>query len=224
MQRVLVICEGSTEVEFCKELLYPHFLSFEIEIVWSLPKWSGGGAIAWNNLKHQILNTLKNEPNAFVTTFIDLYGLQKPEQFPGWFEANKLKRDPYQRLEFLETCMALEFPEELRFRFIPNYTLHEFEGLLFNDLCHFENLYGDDEFKDKNELISILSQFKNPELINEKKETSPSYRLENQIFKRYSKTVDGILIALDIQLHQIRLKSPHFDSWLRKIEQIVQPK
>jgi hypothetical protein len=220
MKRITIICEGPTEVEFCKELLFTHFLGLNIQLHWSLPKWSMGGDISWHNLHKQIEFTLKQDPSTFVTTFIDLYGLQNPEKFPNWNEALFYKQNPYKRIEILENAMKDAFPENLRNRFIPNYILHEFEGLLFNDIQHFENVFDNHEFKNKNELIKVLNQFDNPELINEKKESSPSHRLNGVIFHKFNKTIGGILIALDIQLYKIRQKSPHFNNWITKLENL----
>lgn len=220
MKRIIIICEGPTEVEFCKELLYPHFLSLNIIVQWSLPKWSAGGHINWNDLHKQIILTLKQDPSVFVTTFIDLYGLSKPELFPNWNDALALKKAPYERVDLLEQGMVDALPDIIKYRFIPNLVIHEFEGLLFNDIIHFENVFNDNEFKNKDELIKVLQQFENPELINDKKETSPSHRLEQDIFYKFSKTVGGILIALDINLNKIRQKSKHFNEWITKLENI----
>ena len=220
MKRIIIICEGPTEVEFCKELLYPHLLDFGIIIQWALPGWSGGGEIAWSKLHKQILATLKQDSTAIVTTFVDFYGLQKPTLFPNWDEAILIKADPYKRIELLEQGMMDSIPENIRHRFIPNIILHEFEGLLFNDIVHFENLYNYNEFKNKAALINVLSEFENPELINEIRETSPSHRLKNDIFIKFSKPIDGIIIALDINLNKIRQKSLHFNDWIAKMENI----
>ncbi|MBK8722965.1 MAG: DUF4276 family protein [Saprospiraceae bacterium] len=138
-------------------------------------------------LLNQIVVTLKQDTTAFVTTFIDLYGLHKPELFPNWNEALILKRNPYQRVIKLEQGMSDALPENLRHRFIPNIILHEFEGLLFNDLSHFENQFNENEFRNKTALINVLNDFNNPELINETKENSPSHRLENVIFNNFKK-------------------------------------
>ncbi len=220
MTRVIVICEGPTEAQFCKELLYTHFIGLEIIIQWTLTEWSQGGQIAWGKLKKQIIATLKQDSTAYVTTFIDLYGLYKPDLFPNWAEALSLKSDPYQRIALLEEGMKNALPDSIRHRFIPNIVLHEFEGLLFNDIAHFENLYNDEDFKNKQELIRVLSTFDNPELINETKINAPSHRLKDRILKRYSKTIDGILIALDIELYKMRQKSQHFNQWIEKLEQL----
>jgi len=220
MKRIIIICEGPTEKEFCEKLLYSHFFNMSILIQWVYPKWSQGGHISWSYLLNQIVVTLKQDTTAFVTTFIDLYGLHKPELFPNWNEALILKRNPYQRVIKLEQGMSDALPENLRHRFIPNIILHEFEGLLFNDLSHFENQFNENEFRNKTALINVLNDFNNPELINETKENSPSHRLENVIFNNFKKTIHGIQIAESIGLIRLRQKSIHFNDWIKRLESI----
>lgn len=163
---------------------------------------------------------MQKEPNAYLTTFIDLYGLHLPEQFPKWHEAFKLKNKPYERVDMLEHAMEEALPDVYRQRFIANIVLHEFEGLLFNDLKYFDDYFETKEFKNRNELESILMSYPNPELINDTKATSPSHRLDGGIFHSFKKTVDGIEIAIKIGLNAIRNKSKHFNDWIYKLESI----
>lgn len=220
MKRLIILCEGTTEKEFCDKLLYTHFFDLNIVIQAAYPRWSGGGQIAWQPLLKQLLVTLKQDRSAYVTTFIDLYGLHAPENFPKWNEALSLRQTPYERVAMLESGMLAQIPSEFQHRFIPNLILHEFEGLLFNEVVHFERQFEDHEFKNKTELERVLRQFPNPELINDGKKTSPSYRLEETIFHRFRKTIHGIGLAEDIGLKQMRLKSKHFNDWISKLEVI----
>ena len=216
MKRLIIICEGLTEIEFCQKLLHSHFFDLNIEI----QEVNHGGNISWNKLYKQINATLKHDSTAYVTTFIDFYGLNKPVLFPNWNDAILLKKDPYQRVEKLEQSMADAFHDNVKYRFIPNFILHEFEGLLFNELSHFEFLFDYNDFKNKAELVSVLNEFTNPELINETKETSPSHRLTDVIFNKFNKTIHGILLAESIGLYRIRQKSAHFNKWISKLEKV----
>ena len=216
MKRIIIICEGRTEIEFCKRVLRSHFCVLNIEI----QCWSIGGNISWGKLKNKIMATLKRDTTAYVTTFIDLYGLYKPELFPNWDNAIPLKRDPYQRVEKLEQGMADALDDNVKYRFIPNFILHEFEGLLFNELSHFEAEFDEKDFKNKAELVSVLTHFTNPELINETKETSPSHRLTDVIFNNFKKIKNGPSLAKSIGLDKIRQKSKHFNEWISKLESI----
>lgn len=221
MKRLIIICEGPTEHQFCMQVFYPHFMEKGIIIQCPYPKWSHGGHIAWPQLKKQITLTLQKEPDAFVTTFIDLYGLHKADEFPNWHAGLLHKANPYKRIAILEAGMAEAISGELRWRFIPNIILYEFEGLLFNDIKYFDDHFELDEYKDRNELIKVLKDYPNPELINDTKETSPSHRLDGTVFHTFKKTLNGIEIAKHIGLDRMRKKSRHFNEWITKLENIL---
>lgn len=218
-KRLIIICEGPTELQFCREVLYPHFSAKSIFIETPLIKKSHGGCVAWEFLEPDINLHLKQNPTAFVTTFIDLYGLFRPKNYPGWSDGLK-KSDIYERVSFLEQSMAECLHDDIRYRFIPNIVIHEFEGLLFNEIKYFDELLEQNEYKDKAALEKIFRDFPNPELINERPESAPSKRLKNIILKEYSKVDTGIRIAKTIGLHAIRQKSKHFDEWITKLENL----
>ncbi|MCD4794457.1 MAG: DUF4276 family protein, partial [Bacteroidales bacterium] len=71
MKRIIIICEGQTEQEFCKDVLAPYFISKNIQIQAPLIKKSMGGIVNWIVLKKEIETYLKQEPNVFVTLLID---------------------------------------------------------------------------------------------------------------------------------------------------------
>ena len=125
-------------------------------------------------------------------------------------------------MEILENGMLDAVDKNYSYRFLPYIQLHEFEGLLFNDINVFYEQIPEEELKGIEELKAIFKEFKNPELINENKETAPSARLE-RIILGYNKVVYGNLIAEAIGLEKLRKKSPRFNEWLSKIEQIVSP-
>ncbi|MDO5057671.1 MAG: DUF4276 family protein, partial [Lautropia sp.] len=93
---------------------------------------------------------------------------------------------------------------------------HEFEALLFTDLNVFKLWMNDDAQID--ELIQNTAGHA-PEDINDGRDTAPSKRILH-VMPAYQKTHHGPLIAIDIGLDRIRLACPHFDAWLRRIEQI----
>lgn len=220
MKRLIIICEGETEQEFCARLLREHLLHFNIYIELPTTKKSGGGYVSWGTLYNQIITTLKNDTNAYVTTFIDLYGLHRPDLFPDWSESLIVASNPYERIRILEEGMLKVIPESFNYRFLPNIVLHEFEGLLFNQISYFDQLFEIDEYKNRQELIHILEKYPNPELINEGKDTSPSHRLNRFIFYSFQKTVHGILLAESIGLEAIRAKAPHFNQWITRLENL----
>jgi len=76
-RRVHVICEGQTEEMFVNLMLQPHFDTHKIEVH---PKLLGtigrqGGNVGYNRVMTDIRLLLVNDPHAYVTTFIDFYGI-----------------------------------------------------------------------------------------------------------------------------------------------------
>lgn len=51
MKRIIIICEGHTEKEFCKTVLASYFQSKNIYIQTPLIKKSKGGIVKWEELK-----------------------------------------------------------------------------------------------------------------------------------------------------------------------------
>jgi hypothetical protein len=157
---------------------------------------------------------IKEQPQAYHTTFIDFYGLKADFPF-----RDAPARDPYARVKLIEEGMRKEIPH---FRFIPFIQLHEFEGLLFADTTLAEellSLYNNLE-------PGCLEKIKkgcadNPELINDGIETAPSKRILS-LCPGYDKVDDGVLILKDIGLQKLRSECRHFAEWLSSLEQIHQ--
>lgn len=177
-----------------------------------------GGIVKWSELRKQILHHLRNDKTAFVTTLIDYYGLYKKFRFPGW-EASLQLIDKNARMDFLEKSMAIDIEDSFRSRYLPYIQLHEFEGLLFNDITVFYEQFTTDELVGEVELKRTFKDFSNPEMINDKRETSPSHRLA-RIIKGYNKVVYGNYLADAIGLKKIRSRSNRFNSWMHKIENL----
>lgn len=218
MKRVILICEGPTEQAFAKTNLQVPFISKNIYIQSPLIKASRGGIVKWSKLKEQIETHLKAEPDAFVTTFIDYYGMYDKYQFPQWEEAHTIV-DLNQRMEALEQGMLNDINESLRHRFIPYLQLHEFEGLLFNDINIIKSQIPKDDIVGMPELEKTFADYDNPEMINNNRTTSPSHRLM-RIIRGYNKVVYGDILSEAIGLTRIRQKSPRFNNWLTKLESI----
>jgi Domain of unknown function (DUF4276) len=218
MKRVVIICEGETEREFCKTLLATYFSKKDIHIQSPLIKRSMGGIVRWGILKKEIEIYLR-EKNAFVTMLIDYYGLYSKYHFPGWEESLRIK-NKNARLDFLVSSMHSDIKESVRHRFIPYMQLHEFEGLLFNEIDIFYEQVPKEELIGLTELKQTFKDYPdNPEMINNNPETSPSHRLE-RIIRGYNKVLYGHYFAEAIGLDKIRSKSPRFNEWLNKIENI----
>jgi Domain of unknown function (DUF4276) len=218
MKRVIIICEGPTEVEFCKDVLYSHFFEKGTYIQTPLIKRSGGGIVPWPILKKQIENHLLQDKQAIVTTFIDYYGIKDKYQFPHW-KNSKGEVDKSKRMELLEKSMKDSIDVSISVRFYPYIQLHEFEGLLFNDMAVFVNQIPTSDFINQAELSNIINDNPNPELINDTPNNAPSYRLQ-RLIRGYNKIVYGAILAKEIGLSRIRNKSPRFNNWINVLENI----
>ena len=216
MNRIIIICEGQTEQEFCNTLLQPHFSARGITLQAPLIKKTMGGIANWNVLKREIETYLRREKDVLVTTLIDYYGIKDSHGFPLWAEKQAIA-DKNQRLDELEAAMLADVDENLRPRFVPYLQLHEFEGLLFSDKQAFYTTFNEDELAGEDELEQTFADFNNPEMINDGVETSPSHRLE-RIISGYEKVVYGCCLAEAIGLEKMRQKSPRFDNWLQRLE------
>ncbi len=217
MKRIIIICEGPTELEFCKSVLYDYFLSKGIILQGVLIKKSGGGIVSWDSLKKQIEMHLQDK-DVFVTTFIDYYGIQEKHNFPAWEGAHKIV-DKCQRMKTLEQDMQNDLTDSIRHRFIPYIQLHEFEGLLFNNVTVFDELFSSTEITDRGELEEIINQHPNPEMINNTPHNAPSKRLKRHI-KGYDKIIYGNVLAMNIGLSNIINKCIHFKEWIIQLETV----
>ncbi|MBB1139710.1 DUF4276 family protein [Myroides sp. WP-1] len=215
MKRLIVICEGQTEQEFCVKLLAPYLANKNIYIQNPLIKRSGGGIVSWLILKQEIQKYLRSDSSAFVTTFIDLYGITNTHQFPRW-EESKGMQQVKNRVVDIENAMYGEINNH---RFIPNIVVHEFETILFSDLSAIVDQIDERDLK-LNELNQILLQYEDIELINDRPLNAPSKRLENCI-TGYDKIVYGNILAESIGLEKIRTKCAKFNEWVSKLEYIT---
>jgi hypothetical protein len=218
MARLIIVCEGQTEQEFCNDILQPHLIQFGIVVQNPTIKKTAGGIVNWASLKHQIETHLKQDPTAFVTTLIDFYGIHANHNYPNWLQANQHNNKNI-GMDLMEQGMLASIPAQFQQRFIPYIQLHEFEGLLFCDINVFDNGFEENEFLDYNYLVQTLNDNQNPELINDSSITAPSKRLL-KIIKDYSKITHGCLIAQDIGINKIRAKCPRFNKWIDDLEHI----
>jgi len=181
-------------------------------------KHTKGGIVRWELIKKQIEIHLKSDPGASVTTLIDYYGIYSKFKFPNWEDAENIV-DKSIRMTALESAMKADIDPELRNRFIPYMQLHEFEGLLFNDINIFIEQIPERDLIGMVELEETFTNYPNPELINNGRQTAPSKRLE-RIIAGYNKVVYGDILAEAIGLTRIRSKCPRFNNWLSTLENI----
>jgi hypothetical protein len=178
-----------------------------------------GGVVRYLPFKNDIVRWLKQDwqSDARFTTMIDLYGL--PTDFPGYDEARKIS-DCYQRVGKLEEALKADIGDG---RLIPYIQLHEFEALLLSSPETFTCYSQYSQMKSQVERLSKLcAQYGTPERIDDGEQTAPSKRIGTEIpgYLR-AKPSAGPIIAAAIGIAAMRAKCPHFDQWLRGLEQLA---
>ncbi|HLP48862.1 MAG TPA: DUF4276 family protein [Candidatus Deferrimicrobium sp.] len=212
-----ITTEGETELKFVRNTLAIYLARFDIDtyarsVITS--RGFRGGITIYERAKKDIQTWLRqNSSNEWrFTTMLDLYGL--PKDFPGFQDALK-KNDPYEKVKVLEEAFKKDIND---YRFTPYIQLHEFEALIFADLEKL-NL----EFPDKKDSIQKLidkARRKNPELIDDHPETSPSKRIIKEIkVYRKNKSTSGPNVVDIIGVPNLKNKCRHFREWVTRLEE-----
>lgn len=218
MIRLNVTAEGFSEEKFVSEILRPHLLNFnvyaDVRKVLTRKLRKRGGVVSYAKFRNDVTQWIKEQPGAFHTTFIDLYGLAT--DFPdykatqGW--------EPYKRVVAIENAIKKDIGYD---KFMPYIQLHEYETLLFTKPDIMEiwlSLYNKHLPVGKfNEIVQSCGG--NPELINEDPATAPSKRILS-LCPIYDKVDDGILILKEIGLDNIRATCAHFNEWVTGLENL----
>ncbi len=216
MKKVTIICEGYSELAFCKDILEPHLKGFQLQLYYELISHSkDGGITKWLYIKEQIHKIRENNNEMVISTFFDYYGIDKSHKFPNWADS-KLIPNKSMRMELLEKGMFQDIDNAINF--IPYIQLHEFEALVFSDYNAFEQLY-DEQDANLAELKKICEEYFNPEDINDSTQTAPSKRLLKNI-NRYNKIESGLDLLKLISLEKVRNKCPRFNNWIINLENI----
>jgi hypothetical protein len=222
MVEVIVFAEGPTEEQFIKRLVAPALRHLQVFVKPQLLKTSQearGGAINFDRLKFNARNTLRQKPDAVLTTLLDLYGLDT--SFPGFAQARAMP-DLDRRVNHLNAALAHELvayvgcrPE----RFIAHIQPYEYEGLLFSDpqaLAQTEPGWQGSLAQ----LTAVRAAFPTPEHINDSYETKPSRRLEQLLQPGYKKTRHGPLAAERVSLAAMERECPHFRGWMESLRRL----
>lgn len=224
MPRLNFIVEGQTEQTFANRLLKNYLAESGVfmqkPVLAAHGKKKGrvhrDGMGSYQAFKRDLLVWLKQDrsADAYFTTMIDLYGL--PRSFPGYEEAARIA-DPYQRVAALEKALSDDLGDP---RFIAYIQLHEFEALLLAGPEAWSVYYGAHSRQIDN-LQHLCAKYASPELIDDGEQTSPSKRTGEEIADYLpQKRTAGPIIAERIGIQTMRQKCPHFDQWLRKLEEL----
>ena len=215
---IYILAEGQTEERFIKDILAPSFRANRVfikPILLPTSKGHSGGAVNFDRFLRNVRNTLKQYPDAIVTTMFDLYALSP--SFPSFDEASRIQ-DVYQRVSLLESALHSHVIKVFNCdekRFIAYIQPYEFEGLLFSDIEQLVSIEAGWEFS-QDELQSIVDSVLTPEHINDGFDTKPSARLK-MLFPKYKKTRHGPLIAKRVSLAVMESKCKHFSEWIEKL-------
>ena len=206
MIRLIIVVEGRTEREFVSSVLAPHLSAYGVLATARVLGKPGhqGGNVAVDRIAADVRNIVSGAEA--LTTLVDFYGF---------------RRRPTDDIDELEdrinaACRnAIDRPlrEDRVFAYVQR---HEFEALLFSDPAAFGRALtlpaGAEHV-----LRSIRSSFETPEDINDSPATAPSKRNED-VYPRYNKTIDGILVAAEVGLDKMRAECPRFRHWLSRLE------
>jgi hypothetical protein len=215
-----LIVEGFTEFTFARNTLKPHLARCHVSLdPFMLPTnrkvGAVGGALTWDRFHDNVGRLLKahNSPADHFSTMVDWYKLDP--DFPGFEEARKLAR-PIDRVQDVEKAVSQFFGSR---RFVPFFTLHEFEALLFCDLSVLSTRMPGHE-KEIERLRTDIGSVQ-PEDIDEGEATHPSARLEKRL-PGYGKAKVriGAPAVGAIGLTILREKCPHFGQWLTRLENL----
>jgi hypothetical protein len=209
-------------------VIAPNFAQQQVYLtarVITTSKGHTGGALNYDRVKSFILNCLKENESVLVTTFFDLYGLDK--RFPGFIKSQAMP-DVYQRTQFLEQALKDDVAQSNTVflnRFLPYLQPYEFEGLLFSDISKLTDIHAEWS-KALIKLQADRDEFETPEHINNSYETKPSERIKDalnssQIFskskKSYRKTYHGPLAIQEIGVDKLCLECKHFADWYQQL-------
>ena len=186
MTRLLVHVEGQTEENFVNEILSPYlyqigYTSVSARLMGNArQRHRRGGVKGWRSAKRDIIRHLREDRNAMATTMVDFYGMPSSgsRAWPGRGEAS-LVQYPH-KAATVEDGMLLDIVGDMGGgfnpdRFIPFVIMHEFEAILFSDCGAFAKALSKPDIEAN--LQAILSQFGNPEEINDNVVSSPSARI-----------------------------------------------
>lgn len=221
-KRLNILCEGSTEESFVKNVLTDYLKPQGIivkvrKVHTNIKKDIAGGVTTYSKVKDDLIRWVKENSNDtyctdYYTSMFDYYKL--PPDFPC--SSSVGKNTDIDSVQFKETCLE----EDLCIsNFIPYIQLHEFEALVFAGLdyliCDYPN-----KKKEIGCLKKQLDEYNGaPEKVNSRPHKAPSKRLED-VLGKYNKVKSGITVTSKVGIDNLMKSCPHFGAWIEKLKSI----
>lgn len=218
MKNIFLVVEGYSELQFVNNLLAPYLIQNGANLVRPFPVATNaplgkkGGGKTYKHLREELLRSVAYSPEKIVTTFFDYYAF--PADAPD-FQTCKQQIGIDEKIVCLEQAIKNDIAPNNHF-FIPYLQKHEFEGLLFSSNIGFESYFP----QCANATQLIITQYANPEEINDNPQTAPSKRIINLI-PTYNKVLDGNILALEIGINTMLERCPRFRSWVEMLVKLV---
>jgi hypothetical protein len=220
MKRVCVVCEGQTEELFVSKVLAPAFCDKGLYLSPEMIETSlghRGGALSYERVKRHLRNLLRQKSAPTVTTFFDLYRLDK--RFPG-FAAAQQSEFLNRKLDILHTELAKDVIAEAECaptRFIPHIQPHEFEALLFSDVAVLTRV--ETGWAKAGEALSrVRAAVETPGHINGHPDTKPAAHLARELKNpRFNKLDHGPIAAAKMGLPIIEAECKFFAAWIKQL-------
>jgi hypothetical protein len=213
-----VIVEGQTEESFINDVLAPSLWGREIylrPLILGKPGHKGG-RVNYARLRKDIVLQLKQERTTYLTTMLDLYGLEGdfpgmplPDHLNGAAKADAIEASIYN--DILANFGDLR--PDLRFR--AYFQVNEFEGLLFSDTDALARSLGQENLA--RQFQAVRDSVQTPEDINDNPNTAPSKRI-GQLYRAYRKVIDGTSACKTIGLGVMRDQCRRFNAWVTRLE------
>lgn len=215
MKCVYIYCEGQTEESFVNSILYPYFSNMDIYVTPIIHKTKRtpsksykGGVRKYKPIKDELIK-LCNNPNVFVTTMLDYYGMPNDTPAIDYKDSSSL----YNQIEHIENAITKDIGCD---NLVFNLLVHEFESLLFSDTKAF-NTIANERAVEKLQAMRLSAE--TPEHINNSVTTAPSKRIES-VIEDYSKVRQGIIVAKKIGINKMISECRHFADWINKIRSL----
>ena len=216
-KRLLIYCEGQTELMFTERLLRNHLAMHGVKVERPIlaatslePAGQRGGFVNWNAIEFDLSQEFASDPdpNLRFTTLLDVFRM--PKAVPGMGAINgPLTTVP--DIESVERAIEGTFNEA---RFKAYLQRHEFEALLLSDIGALGRIF----YRDADGIQQLemdIAPFANAEEINHGAETHPAARLASAIIGYEDlKASNAYFVLAEAGLPSARARCPRFDKWL----------